>query len=431
MKFDEAMEYIDSLSGYGIVPGLGNIEELCKRLGNPQNKLKFVHIAGTNGKGSTLSLISTILTKAGYKVGRYISPTIYEYRERFQINGKYITKKDLCEYIDNIKSVCDEIVTDGLPHPTPFEVETAIAFDYFYKKGCDIVVLETGMGGLSDATNIVKNTLVSVIASVGMDHMQFLGNTLEKIAEQKCGIIKENSKVVTFKQNEEVMNVIKKTAEGKSSSLTIVDPENIKKAKSSLEKQVFDYKEYKKLELSLIGRFQLINACLAIEAVLALAEDDFKVDEKAIRKGLLECSWDGRFSLVGNKPVFIVDGAHNEDAARKLADSIEFYFTNKRIIYIMGMLKDKDYSRVVEITHKYASQIITVTPPNNKRALPAYELAMAVKEFCPSVTAVDSVEEAVEVAYLLAEKGDVIISFGSLSFAGKITEIVREKSNRK
>ncbi len=425
MNYKEVLEYIESASSYGIVPGLDSIRELCSRLDNPQDRLKFVHIAGTNGKGSTLAYISTILKCAGYKVGRYISPTIFEYRERIQIGKRPISKEALCEGMELVKRACEDMVTAGHPHPTPFEIETALAFWYFDKMKCDIVVLETGMGGLEDATNLITTTQVAVLASIGMDHMKFLGSTLEKIAEQKAGIIKEGCHVVSMCQKPEVWKVVEETAGEKDCELTIADSHKAKNIRYGMEKQRFDYGEWKKLEITLTGKFQIDNAILAIEAVKVLGEKGFPVSEKAVRKGLLETQWQGRFQVIGKKPLFIVDGAHNEDAAQKLADSIEFYFTNRRIIYIMGMLKDKEYDKVIALTEKYADQIITVTPPENPRAMHAYELAQEIARVHPNVTAVDSLEEAVEMSRLLAGKDDVILAFGSLSYLGRLINIVK------
>ena len=432
MKYQEALDYIESIQSYGIVPGLASIAELCRRIGNPQERLRFVHIAGTNGKGSVLAYISTILKCAGYRVGRYVSPTIFEYRERIQVNGRNITKDALCEGIEKIRNACYEMVEAGLPHPTPFEVETALGFWYFDRQGCDIVVLETGMGGLTDATNLIQNTEVAVLASISMDHMKFLGNTLEAIATQKAGIIKGGSEVVSALQKEEAMKAVCRVAEEKKCPLHVAAPdciENLKRGTGrNIECQKFDYKGtdglvMKQLEIHLAGAVQPGNALLAIETVRVLQNKGYNISESAIRKGLKETVWRGRFSVVGRKPLFVVDGAHNEDAARKLAHSIEFYFTNKRIIYIMGILRDKEYEKVIELTHEYADQIITITPPENPRAMGAYELAQEIAKVHSNVTAVDSLEEAVEMARLLAGPEDVIFAFGSLSYLGRLIKI--------
>lgn len=427
MNDKETMEYLESIQSYGIVPGLDTIRELCLRLGNPQEELKFVHIAGTNGKGSTLAYVSTILKSAGYRVGRYSSPVIFEYRELIQVNNRPITKAALREGVALIRQCCEAMTAEGLPHPTRFEVETALAFWYFRRCQCDIVVLETGMGGRLDATNLITTTQVAVLASISMDHMKFLGDTLEKIAAEKAGIMKEGCAVVSMKQEPEAMEVVRRVARDRHCTLQIADSEKATQIRYGVEKQRFTYRGMKNLEISLAGKFQISNAVLAIEVIEALRGCGFEVTEKMLRKGLQETEWPGRFTVIGKKPLFLVDGAHNEDAARKLANSIEFYFTNRRIIYIMGILKDKEYGKIVELTCNYADQIITVTPPENPRALHAYELAQEIVRVHPQVTAVDSLEEAVEMSYLLAGKEDVIIAFGSLSYLGRLMEIVKKR----
>ena len=433
MKYREALDYIESIQSYGIVPGLESITELCKRLGNSQDRLKFVHIAGTNGKGSTLAYISTVLVCAGYRVGRYISPTIFDYRERIQVNNRYITQKALCEGVEIISNICYEMTLEGFPHPTPFEVETALGFWYFDRKGCDIVVLETGMGGRYDATNLIRNTEVAVLTPISMDHMAFLGKTLAEIAGHKAGILKEGCDVVSAEQAPEAMEVIRRAADEKSCRLHVTDESSLVNLKQGsgkfLERQRFDYWGsggvfFRQLEIHLAGSFQLLNALLAIETLRVLQERGYKITEAALRKGLGETVWRGRFSVISTKPLFVVDGAHNEEAAEKLAESLEFYFTNKRIIYIIGILRDKEYEKIIDLTHAYADQIITVTPPDNPRAMSAYELAQEIAKVHRKVTAVDSLEEAVEMARLLAGPEDVIVAFGSLSYLGRLIRIV-------
>lgn len=430
MSEREVYEYIESSAGLGIVPGLDSIRELCRRLGNPQKDLKFVHIAGTNGKGSVSAFTAAALKSAGYRVGRYISPVIFEYREKIQVNDSYITKKALCRGMERIKEACGGMEASGLPHPTSFELETALAFWYFREKKCDIVVLETGMGGLMDATNIVENTLVAVLVSISMDHMKFLGNNLEKIAEQKAGIIKKGCHVVSLRQEPDAMQVIEKKSAEAGCKLTVADPAQAEHIRYGLEKQRFDYGSYKGVEISLAGQYQIDNGVLALEVLNALAERGFPVREDRLRRGFLEARWPGRFTVIGRKPYFLVDGAHNEDAARRLAESLRFYFADKRIIYIMGMFRDKEYEKVIALTHGLAEQIITVASPGNLRAMSSYELAQAIVRYHPDVTAVDSLEEAVEMSYLLAGKEDVIVAFGSLSFLGRLMDIVAAKSKK-
>ena len=426
-KEQDALNYIESCAGYGIVPGLENIRELCSRLGNPQDNLRFIHVAGTNGKGSVSAYLATVLKCAGYRVGRYLSPTIFTYRERIQVNDRNISVRALCEGVEKIKGICEEMTAEGLAHPTPFEIETALAFLYFQEKKCDIVVLETGMGGLLDATNIIKNTVAAVITSVSMDHMKFLGNTLPEIAAQKAGIIKPGCVVVTALQSPEAALVIQKKAEELNCPLRTADVRKASHVRYGLERQRFDYGGCRQLEITLAGNYQVDNGVLAVETLFALQERGFCIPEEKLRQGMKEIVWPGRFTIIGKKPYFIVDGAHNEDAAKRLAESIQFYFTNKRIIYIMGMFRDKEYDKVIALTHSYADQIITVAAPDNPRAMSAYDLACEIKKVHPKVTAVDSLEEAVEMSRLLAGKDDVIIAFGSLAFLGRLMEIVKEK----
>lgn len=433
MNYQETLEYIESLQGIGIVPGLVGITRLCEELGNPQKDLAFVHIAGTNGKGSVLAYISTVLKCAGYRVGRYLSPVIADYREKIQVNGRPIFKRELCDCMEQIEEACKRMTASGLPHPTVFEVETAAAFLHFREKGCDIVVLETGMGGREDATNLIQNVKAAVLTSISMDHMQYLGRNLTEIAWHKAGIIKENCQVISTAQETEVLSVIEKEAREKGCVLTLAG--EALKVRYGLEKQKFSYvdskgRRYENLEISLSGKHQIENAVLAVEVIGKLEECGYPVEERRLREGLLTTKWPGRFEIAAKKPLFIIDGAHNEDAAKKLADSMRFYFTNKRIIYIMGMLRDKEYEKVIAETYAYADQIITVTPPENPRALPALSMAEAVKEYHPRVTAAGSLEEAVEMAYLLAGREDVILAFGSLSYLGRLQAILQKRQKK-
>ncbi len=424
MKYEEAMEYIEECNRLGSVPGLDSIRRLTDALDNPQDKLTFIHVAGTNGKGSVSSFIANGLKNAGYKVGRYISPTIFTYRERFQINDKMISKKELGELMEPVKEACDRIVANGYPHPTSFEIETALSFIYFIKKKCDVVVLETGMGGRLDATNIISSPKLCVLTSISMDHMQFLGDTLTNIATEKCGIIKAGTTVISTKQAEEAMEVVEKVCALETVEMIVTDPSQITKIKQGLEKQSFTY-DGTKYEISLSGSYQIENAVLAVCVLKWLSQNGFeKITEQKLRKGLQETVWKGRFSVIAKKPYFIVDGAHNVAAAQKLAESIRFYFTNRKIVYIMGMFRDKEYEKVIEITAPLASQIITVAAPGNPRALPALDLAVAVREVNANVTSADSLEEAVEMSYLFADKDSVIIAFGSLAFLGQLMSIV-------
>ena len=428
MKYKEAIEYIEKWGSLGIVPGLSTMEELLKRLGNPEKGLKFIHIAGTNGKGSVLAFLSQILYENKYKVGRYLSPTISSYEERFQIQQKQISKAEVARLVDEVAWAADKMEEEGLNHPTAFELETAMAFLLFQKKKCDLVVLETGMGGRLDATNVIEDPLVCVITSISKDHMQFLGETLEEITLEKAGIMKKDAKVVTATQPEKIIKLLKEQAKKAGAEEFIkVEEKEIKKIKYGLEVQRFSYKRWKDMEISMAGIWQVENACIALEAVMALEDLGYHFQEEKIRKGLKEAVWKGRFQVLAKKPYFIVDGAHNYSSASKLKKSLEFYFTNKQIIYIIGMFRDKEYDQVLEETCPLASHIITISLPNHNRSLSSLELAEEAKKFHPRVTAATSIEEAIELAYLLADKNSVILAFGSLSYLGRCMEIM-EKS---
>ncbi len=429
MNYREAMEYMDGLQQYGSVMGLSTMRELCARLDDPQDRLKFVHIAGTNGKGSVLAYVSNVLQTAGYRVGSYLSPTLKEYRERFQVGGKMITQSGLCKYLEPVREAAEAMAAEGLPHPTPFEVETAVAFLYFADKQCDIVVLEGGLGGALDATNVIHNTLAAVFTSISMDHMDILGNSLEQIAAAKAGIIKNKCYVISARQTPEVMKVLRQAALLRKAKFYTADVTRTKNVRYGVAKQHFSYDRYKNMEITMTGQFQIENAVVALEVLAALGREGYSVPEDKLRLGLSQTKWRGRFDVIGTKPLFIADGAHNADASEKFARSVSFYFTNKRIIYIMGMLKDKEYDQVIRNTYELAEHVITVTPPLKERALHAYDLAQAVGQYHNSVTVADSVQEAVEMAYLLAgkDKDCVIIAFGSLSYLGELMDVVEHR----
>lgn len=427
MTEKETYKYINDLQMLGIHLGTSTISELCRRLGNPQDSLRFIHIAGTNGKGSILAMVSESLTACGYKTGRYLSPTLTDYRERFQINGRMIGKKLFCEYVERLKNICEEMAAEGLSRPTPFEFDTALAFLHFKEKACDAVVLETGMGGEGDATNVITTPMVSVFASISRDHMAFLGNTLSEIAEKKAGIIKEGVPVISTWQEEEVLKEIESACKEKHATLYLADRASLKGVKGTESGILFSYKDYGRIKLSLRGTCQPANAAAALEVLDCLKNEyGFVLPKEKIKTAFGEITWPGRFEKIGKKPDFYIDGAHNEAAAKSLAETIGFYFTNKKIIYIIGVLKDKEYDRIIEAVHSYADSIITVKTPGNERAVDAYELAKAVAVYHKRVTAADSLEEAVEMAYLMAGNDAVIIAFGSLSYLGELTAIVKK-----
>lgn len=427
MTYKEARAFIDDTSKYGYILGLDTETELLNRLGNPQDALKFVHIAGTNGKGSILAYVSTILKEAGYRVGRYISPTIFEYRERIQINEEYISEEAVARLAQRIYEKGQEMLAEGLAHPTAFEVETALAFLYFQEMNCDIVVLETGMGGLTDATNVVKTTLVSAFASISMDHMGFLGNTLEEIAAIKAGIIKPDTVVVSSIQKPEVRKVLEETCRRQRAAYHEVREEEITDRKVSLEEQSFTYRGEKNLRPGILGSCQFENAATAVEVIYALRDLGYPVSEEAVRKGLKETCWIGRFTVVDENPLFIVDGAHNRDAADRLLETLKLYVPNKRKIFIIGVLGDKEYDYMMGCLAPEAERIVTVMTPDNPRALPAEKLAETVRRYNPHAEAAESIPEAVEKAKSYAGEDGMVLAFGSLSYLGDLIRAVRKE----
>ena len=425
MNYEEARVYLDEVSKYGSVLGLDNMRELLGRLGNPQDDLKFIHISGTNGKGSALSYMSTILSGAGFRTGRYISPTLYAYRERIQVDGVMIDRESLAALVTVVKEAVDAMEAENKGNPTVFEVETALSFLYFKEQKCDIVVLETGLGGTLDATNVVKTTVMEMISSIGMDHMEFLGGTLQEVAENKAGIIKPHTWVVSAKQDPKAAEVIKRVCREKDCKLSVVDPDAFQDVHYGYEKQTFTYKNWKDVEITLAGTYQVTNAALALEAVEALRKLGYSLTEDQVRKGMKAAFWRGRFSVIHKNPVVVIDGAHNPAAAKVLKDSLETYFQGKNLHFIMGVFADKDYQSVIEMTAPLAKHIITIETPGNPRALSAVKLKEAVEKVNPSVEAAGSIREAVEKSMKNTQKDDVIAAFGSLSFLGELDREVQ------
>ena len=425
MNYKEARVYLDQVSKYGSVLGLDNMRELLDRLGNPQKDLKFIHISGTNGKGSVLAYLSTVLSGAGYRTGRYLSPALFSYREKIQVDGEKINKESLAAHVTAIAEASRDMQEKNAGTPTIFEVETVLAFLYFQEMKCDIAVIETGMGGALDATNIIDTTVLEVITSISMDHMEFLGDTLAKIAGQKAGIIKPDTRVVSARQEPEAARVIEDTCRQQNCRLQTVDPEALTRVCYGYERQSFSYKDWENVEIALAGKYQVSNAALALEAVEALRALGYALPENKVREGFLRTEWRGRFTLIGRDPVIVMDGAHNPAAARTLRDSLVLYFPGKTLHFIFGMFRDKDYRGVIALTAPLAKDIITVETPGNPRALPAEELARAVAEVNPSVEAADSISQAVRKSLDRAAKEDVIVIFGSLSYLGEAEKEVK------
>lgn len=424
MTYKEARVYLDEVSKYGSVLGLDMIRGLLGELGNPQDSLKFIHIAGTNGKGSVLAYTSTILSEAGYRTGRYVSPTVVSYLERIQVDGKWIPEDDFAELVEEVQKAIARMEAEGKGSPTVFEAETAVAFLYFRKMNCDLVVLETGLGGELDATNIVKNTVASVFTPISRDHMGFLGDTLEEIAVVKAGIIKPGCTVLTAQQKPEVLEVLSRKAEEMKCGIRIADMGEAKVSREDWSGQRFSYRSLEDIEISLAGRHQVENAVTALETIEVLRAAGYTVSDDAVKSGFRKTTWPGRFTCINRNPLFIIDGAHNEDAVLRLRESVERYFNGRRLIFIMGVFRDKEYDKIACIMAPLADEIYTVDLPDSDRSLKARELECAVKPYCKNTEAKQDIEAAVKAALFSAKGNDVILAFGSLSYLGQVTALV-------
>ena len=430
MTYKEARVYLDEVSKYGSVLGLDTIRGLLRELGNPQDDLKFIHIAGTNGKGSVLAYTSTILSEPGYRTGRYVSPTVVSYLGRIQIDGKWIPEDEFAELVEEVKKAIARMEARGEASPTVFEAETAVAFLYFREKRCDLVVLETGLGGLLDATNIVKNTELAVFASISRDHMGFLGETLEEIAANKAGIIKPGCTVVTSLQKPEVMAVLGGKARELKCGMEVVYPREAVVIEENWDGQRFSYREWENIKISLAGRYQIENAVTVLGVIRTLRNSGYAISRQAVTEGFAKTTWPGRLTCVARNPLVIVDGAHNEEAALKLRESLIQYFPGRRIIFIMGVFRDKEYGKIAEIMGPLADKIYTVELPDQSRTLGADELKQALLPYCVEVEEASGIEEAVREACASAKKDDVVLAFGSLSYLGQVMELAEDMGEK-
>lgn len=419
MTKEEMLSFMEKTKRLGSRLGLSRIEELMKRLSDVQESVPAIHIAGTNGKGSVCAYLSAILTAAGKKVGLFTSPAISSENERIRVNNVPITDDEAACVFSRVKTVCEEMEKDGLPHPTEFEVVTAAAFLFFYQKGCDIMILETGMGGRLDSTNIIKKPLLSIITSISFDHMAFLGNTLPDIAKEKAGIIKKDCPVLVQKQSDPaVTEVFRKKAllEG-SEFYEVSEPRLISR---DLAGQSFSV-DGLSLKTSLLGIYQLNNAATAVSAARLLS-----IPFDAIKRGVSEARWEARFELLRKDPVFFCDGGHNPEGAKMLYDSLKAYFPEKKVIFISGVLRDKDYEKMYEIMLPIAKCFFTITP-KNERALPASELSAFLNQKAkqPDFSLpCSSIKEAVDLAIKKAAHQKIVCSFGSLYFQGEVRRLV-------
>lgn len=418
MTYEKAKEYLENVSSFGIELGLKRMKCLCDKLNHPEKSLKFVHIAGTNGKGSTAAFISSILGNAGIRVGRFVSPVVFVYEECIQYEDAtgiyHISKEMLKEIVEEVSLAVEEMVQEGWEHPTRFEIETAMAFLAFLKWECQIVLLEVGLGGREDATNVVEEVPVSVFTPISLDHTQILGDTVEKIAMEKAGIIKRGTRVVTVPQEESAMDVIRAVAKEKKVPVSVAFRENCRILSSGIGGSMFMYKE-ELYRTCMAGGYQVQNACLAIETCLCLA-DCFAVDKEAMRRGIRNAFWRGRFDVVNTEPVIVMDGAHNPAGAKCLKDAIMELLPERPVHAVMGVFKDKDYKEIISVMSEVVTDVIAITP-EGERGLSKETLAETWKEMTDiGVAVADSVTEALEKAVANSRKGDAIVLFGSLSF---------------
>ncbi|AGC67686.1 folylpolyglutamate synthase FolC [Thermoclostridium stercorarium subsp. stercorarium DSM 8532] len=419
MNYENAIEYIESLEGLGSRSGLKRIKALTERLGNPQEHLKFIHVAGTNGKGSTSAFISSILSCAGYSTGLYISPHLQRYNERISINGQEISDEELFKYTWRIKNVIDEMVKEGLEHPTVFEVITAMAFLYFYEKGCDAVVLEVGLGGRLDATNVISDSLVSVITKISLDHTEILGNTVAEIAYEKAGIIKQNGRVVTYPQEKAALDVIESVCRQRNAELYCADPGEFEKAELSPGLLHLVHPRYGNIETSIVGVHQVYNASVALKTVEVLRQAGFKIEDGDVVKGFKTASWPGRFELLARNPDFYIDGGHNPDGVRSFVETYKKIYPDRKATIIFGVMKDKDYDAMLRELSAISKRFIAVTP-DSPRALDAGSLVKVMSKYCKNVEFSDTIEAAVEKALSDATGEDVIAALGSLYYIGQV-----------
>jgi len=408
-------------------PSLKAMEYFMKKFGNPEKNLKVIHIAGTNGKGSVVEMLNNILINSGYKVGKFMSPHLIKYNERISINNKNITDEQMEKLIEKIKPVIDEYNSINDEKVTLFELETTMAILYFYENNCDIVVMETGLGGLYDCTNIV-NPIVSIITSIGYDHMNILGNTLLEIAEQKAGIIKENSYTIFVEQEPKINLLIRKKCAQKSNGLRAVNPNNISNYSYNENFQKFDYKNYnnyKNIEINLKGEKQVLNSCICLECAEILREYDYEISEEALRKGLKTVVHKGRFEKLNENPRIIFDGAHNIAAIENFLKSVEMYYKDEDKVYIVSILNTKDYNSVIQTLVKDEKSIFIFTDGNaNEPYVPKEELLKIAQKYTKNQNLeTQKLEDAINFAKQ-NYKNSTIFIVGSFYIYGDVIKIL-------
>ena len=421
MNAEQAIAYIHSVCWKGSIPGLGRTQELLEKMGNPEKKLKFVHIAGTNGKGSTAAMTASILSKAGYRTGLYTSPYIYRFHERIQVDGVEISDEDLTEITEYVKPLADSMAQS----PTEFELVCCIAFEYFYRKKCDIVVLEVGMGGAWDATNVIEVPEVAVITNIGLDHTEYLGDTVEKIAETKSGIFKPHGHAVVYRSTPSVEAVYERVCAERDVSLRKADFDGLVLKAHTLEGQVFDCGSRKNLVLPLLGDHQLHNASVVLSIADTLIGEGWKISEQNIYDGIRDVRWPGRFDIVCRKPLFIIDGGHNPQCIEALVKNIQDYLAGKKVVALTGVLADKDYADMYKPVMPLVDRFVCITPPN-PRKLEAEQLARYLRQAGAQAQASESILDGVKQAMDLAGEDGVVLCFGSLYSIGGIRDALKD-----
>ena len=415
MTYEEALSYIHSICWKGSKLGLDRTRELLGKLNDPQKELKFIHIAGTNGKGSTAAMLSSILEEAGYRVGLYTSPFINRFNERMQVNHQPIPDEELAALTEYVRPHADAMADS----PTEFELITALAMVWFARQKCDIVVLEVGMGGELDSTNIIDVPEAAVIAAMGLDHVKELGPTMADIARAKAGIIKEGGRVVSYGGNPEADEVIAAVCRARNASLCQPDFSAIVPGAFGLEGQTFSYKSWRGLRIPLVGAYQMNNAAVVLETVEVLRQRGWSVSDEAVRQGLADTRWPARFEVLRRDPVFIVDGGHNPHGIRATAESLSRLFPGRKITFVTGVMADKDVEHILGLIVPLAEQFFTVRP-DNPRAMDAGELARRIEAMGAKATACASVQDGVDRAIQAEGPHGVACALGSLYMSGEV-----------
>lgn len=421
-------QYLDGFYKETKNPSLKAMEYFMEEFNHPEKKLKFIHIAGTNGKGSCVEMMNNILINAGYKVGKFISPHLVKYNERISVQNENISNEEMEELIELIKPKIDEYNSKNETKVTLFELETTMALLYFEKKNCDIVVMEVGLGGTYDCTNII-NPLVSIITSVGYDHMQILGNSLLEIAENKAGIIKENSETIFVEQDEDEVNkLIENKCLEKNNKLHMIKREKIMNYSYNEEFQTFDYEQYKAVLVNLKGKKQIYNASICIECTEILRKMNYKISDIALRNGLKTVVHKARFEKIYNNPAIIYDGAHNKPAIENFNESIEMYYKNENRVYIVQILKTKDYETVIEYLLKDKNSIFIFTDGNDKKRYVAKEELYKVAEKYGNNIYMQNLNEALDNVRKNYKDYTVFI-IGSFYIYGDVIDYLRNDIN--